>query len=162
MALTPSIPAETRFALSDFFEHYADVVDSGRFDQWENFFVEDCAYRVTSRQNHQEGLAYGAIYCDGIGMIRDRANALRDSTYYEPRTMRHLIGTPKVVSNADGQLKTRTSFLIVESLADAEPTLFMVGEYHDTIVESAGALRLKERFCVYDNARVLNSLIYPV
>src|SRR6516225_11448305 len=114
-----SLTPDKRFAIADFFERYADVVDNGRFDQWPEFFTSDCLYRVTSRENVEAGLEYGALYCQGIGMVRDRTMALRDVTVFEPRTLRHVLGSPRLEQALDGSIKARTSFVVIEVLADS-------------------------------------------
>ena len=159
---TIAVPAETREALTQFLDDYVDLVDSGNLEHWDSFFTDDCRYRVIARENHDAGLTHATIYCKGVGMIRDRARAIRDSTYYAPRHVRHFLGRVRVTAIAGEVIDARTSFQVVESISDQAPYILMVGEYLDRIVGPAGAFRLQDRTCVYDNYRIFNSLVYPV
>ena len=55
-------------------------------------FTEDAFYLVTSRENADRDLPVGLIYCEGQGMIRDRAFALEKTAMFAPRYLRHIIG----------------------------------------------------------------------
>jgi len=158
----PRVSLETRIALMDFYQRYADLVDSGVFEAWHGFFTDDCTYRVIARENHERGLPYATVYCDGIGMIRDRANALRDTTAHETRYTRHLIGPVTVDAAGPESISSRASFAVFESLPDAEPHLLLVGTYVDRVVGAPDNFRFQERWCVYDNFRIQTSLIYPI
>jgi len=165
MSTMPLNPAE-EFALTQrivrLYEDYADTLDRQDLAGWAKYFVEDCKYRVISRENHDQGLAHATIYCDGIGMVRDRANATREVTVFEPRNLRHFLHRVRVDGAADGVIQSSASFLVIESVSDMEPYVHTVGRYLDTLVETPDGLRFKERWCVYDNYRIFNSLIFPV
>jgi anthranilate 1,2-dioxygenase small subunit len=153
---------ELKQAVVQLYEDYAEVIDDLDIDTWPEFFTDDCKYVVTSRENYDAGLPHGTIYCEGIGMVRDRARATRDCTVYEPRHLRHFIHGVRVTA-VDGELiRAKGTFLVIESVSDKEPCLHMVGTYIDTIVQGADGLKFKERFCVYDNYRIYNSLVFPV
>jgi len=160
-ALKP-LPIELRLALSDMFERYGEAVDDGEFQRWPEFFTDDCLYRVTSRENHAAGLSHADLHCEGLAMVRDRADALSDSTVYEPRAMRHIIAMPRAGLAAGGWIEARTNFLVVEALSDDDPQVCMSGIYLDVVVPQAGDLRFRQRLCVYDNYRIRTSLVHPV
>lgn len=150
-----------RGRLRDLYDDYAAAIDDGDLDAWAAFFTDDCHYRVVSRENFREGLPLSTLECHGIGSIRDRIAAMRQTAVFEPRTLRHIVSGVRVLDQGTPVL-AQGSFAIFESLSDQEPTVFMTGSYHDRIVESAGTLRIAQRVCVYDNWRVRTSLIYPV
>ena len=153
---------QLRAALRDFYEDYAVCLDEMELEKWPDFFVEDCRYRVLSRENHDRGLPLSLIYCDGRNMLKDRVTALRETTVYEPRSLRHFISGLRVIS-ADGDvIRSQANFAILESLSDREPTVNLVGRYLDVIVETGDGFMLKDRYCVYDNYRIRTSLIIPV
>jgi anthranilate 1,2-dioxygenase small subunit len=156
------IPHDTRLALNQLYEDYAEQVTSGSLERWPGFFTEDCLYRVMSRENYDAGLSHAAIYCDGAGMVSDRAAAVRDCTVYEPRYVRHFIGAIRVLGVEGEVIRSKASFLVVESVSDMQPYVHLVGEYFDKVVSGPDGLRFQERSCVYDNYRIFNSLIYPI
>jgi anthranilate 1,2-dioxygenase small subunit len=47
-------------------------------------------------------------------------------------------------------------------MSDADPTLFLVGRYLDTLVRRGGRLLFRERLAICDNHHVRRSLIVPV
>ena len=78
--------AQLDYRLRALNESYAACVDEGEIEGWPAFFTQDALYRITSRENHSQGLTLSEIYCVGIGMIQDRAVAIRKTTVFEVRT----------------------------------------------------------------------------
>ena len=157
-----TVPQELKLAVVQFYEDYAETLDDLDLEAWPDYFTDDCKYTVTSRENHDAGLTHATIYCEGIGMVRDRVAATRDCTVYEPRHLRHFLHGVRIHAIDGDVIRSKGSFLLIESVSDKEPCVHMVGRYHDTLVRSADGFKLKERICVYDNYRIYNSLIFPV
>jgi anthranilate 1,2-dioxygenase small subunit len=151
-----------RAQLRDFNDDYATALDEGDFDAWAGFFTDDCRYRVVSLENHREQLPLSAVECLGIGSVRDRVAALRETAVYEPRTLRHLVSGVRLGASGGGEIVAQASFAIFESLWDRETHVFLTGRYLDRLVHEGATLRLRERVCVYDNYRIRTSLIFPV
>ncbi|MCD0505817.1 aromatic-ring-hydroxylating dioxygenase subunit beta [Bordetella petrii] len=151
-----------RAQLRDFYDDYAACLDEGRLEDWPAFFTEDCHYRVLSRENHDAGLPIGLIYCMNKNMLKDRVTALRETTVYEPRSLRHFISGVRATQVDGDTITAQANFAIMESLSDREPVLNMVGRYLDVLVRDGDAFRLRRRDCVHDNYRVRTSLIIPV
>jgi anthranilate 1,2-dioxygenase small subunit len=143
-------------------EEVADILDQDLIESFPSYFIDDCMYQVVSRENYAEGLPQATIYCDGIGMVRDRVIALRETQVYVPRAWRHFISGTRVTAVVDGEIHARANFLITESMSDADPTVFLVGEYLDVLVRDGEQLKFKQRLAVYDNHHVRRSLIVPV
>jgi anthranilate 1,2-dioxygenase small subunit len=159
----PTTPATTlRAELRDIYEDYAFCLDEDRLESWPDFFTDDCHYRVLSRENHDAGLPLGLIYCMNKNMLRDRVTALRETTMFEPRSLRHFISGVMVRDAKGDEVRAQANFAIMESLSDREPTLNMVGRYLDCWRSTDEGWRIARRDCVYDNYRVRTSLIVPV
>jgi anthranilate 1,2-dioxygenase small subunit len=154
--------AELDYRLRALNEAYGACLDDRQLENWPSFFTEDAFYRVTSRENFDSALPLSEIYCDGIGMIRDRAAAILNTTIYDLRPIRHIIGGSRLVKIVDGQMETRTNFALLESPSAQEPRVLMVGRYFDRLVARNDALLFSERSCVYDNYRINTTLIFPV
>jgi anthranilate 1,2-dioxygenase small subunit len=148
--------------LRDFYDDYAFAIDRNDLKAWVSFFTEDALYRVISRESYSQGLTHATIYCDSGAMIRDRATLIEQVAVYEPRTLRHFISGVRVQSSSAEKIEATASFLIIESLFDAEPQIFMVGEYVDEFVVTEAGLRLRSRSAVYDQYRVRTTLVFPV
>jgi anthranilate 1,2-dioxygenase small subunit len=163
-ALRPGGPADAalRHELRDLYDEVGDLLDDDRVESLPDYFTDDCLYKVTSRENHDQGLPAGTIFCDGIGMLRDRILAIRETQVYEPRSWRHFISGVRVLDVNGDTIRARANFLLTEAMSDAEPTLFMVGRYLDTLVRRDGRLLFRERLVVCDNHHVRRSLIMPI
>jgi 3-phenylpropionate/cinnamic acid dioxygenase small subunit len=163
MRMDPGIASfETKNAIRELYDDYAAVVDSLNLVQWTKFFTDDALYRVISRESYSQRLTHATIYCDGIGMIRDRVTMIDRVAVFEPRTIRHFISGVRIHSIEDDKIEATANFLVIESLFDAEPQLLMVGEYIDKIVRTEDGLRFQKRDAVYDQYRIRTTLVYPV
>lgn len=156
------LPAEQMQALRQLYEDYADTLDAQELENWPDYFTDDCLYQVISRENHDAGLSHATMHCDGIGMVRDRAEATRECTVYEPRYLRHFLHGLRVTAVEGGGLRVRCNLLLVESTSDDEPRILLVGQYLDLVAATPQGLKFRQRRCVYDNYRIYNSLVFPV
>lgn len=159
-------PASTtgisRAELRDLYEDYAACLDAEALTDFPSFFTEDAKYQVISRENHDDGLEHAPIFCLGRAMIEDRVTALTEAALYQPRSLRHFISGVRIAGEADGETRAEANFLIIESLIEQDPQILMVGRYLDRVVREGGALRFRERTCVYDNYRIRTTLVIPV
>jgi len=155
---TLALAAELRFL----YEEIADLLDRDQIETLPGYFVEDCLYRIISRENFDQGLPAATLFCDGIRMLRDRVLALRETQVYEPRTWRHFISGVRIASITDGVIAASANVMVTEAMSDAEPTILIVGSYSDRLVRQNGQLFFVERSVIYDNYRVVRSLIAPV
>jgi anthranilate 1,2-dioxygenase small subunit len=151
-----------RAELRDLYDDYASCLDEMDLDAWCGFFTDDCLYKVISFENYSQDLPLALIECRGIGMVRDRVAAIRETAVYEPRQLRHFVSGVRVDRVEGEVVAARANFLIAESLSDREPQIAMVGRYLDRLVRVGTALRFKERLCVVDNYRIRTSLVVPV
>jgi len=154
--------AALQHELRDLYEEIADYLDDGQLERLPEYFTDDCMYQVISKENYDEGLPHATIWCDGVGMIKDRLLALRETQVYEPRALRHFISGVRVTAREADGVRARANFLITEAMSDREPRLLMVGRYIDTLVRRDGRLLFKQRLCVFDNYRIYQSVVVPV
>jgi salicylate 5-hydroxylase small subunit len=156
------VPLELRLAIEDLHAAYCAALDDGRYEEWPEFFTEDCLYRVVPRDNHDRGFPIALMHCESKGMLKDRIVAVRQTAFYVPRLLRHIVSGIRSRIDDDGTIRSEANYLVLQTLPDQPTKLFNSGRYLDLIVREAGALRLKERLCVFDSAVVPNSLIVPV
>jgi len=153
----PALRAEVR----DLYDDYAASLDDLDFPAWVGFFGEGCLYRVVSLENFNQGLPLSTIECHGLGSLRDRIAAIRETAVFEPRTLRRMVSGTRI-NGVGVEIRAQANFAVFESLSDREPHLFITGRYLDRLTRENGRLKLHERICVYDNYRVRTSLIYPI
>jgi 3-phenylpropionate/cinnamic acid dioxygenase small subunit len=159
-AITPTM--ELYLELVTLNNEYADVLDNERYDEFPDFFVEDCVYRVVPRENHLLGLPIAVIHCESKGMVKDRVYAARESTMAEPRTFRHFISNIRVLEASDQAIRAQANVLIVQTMINRMTEIVLAGFYQDQIVRQDGRFLFKERLCIYDSLLLPTSMIAPV
>jgi len=161
--LSPAERRELRLEIEEFNTAYARVLDAAEIDRWADFFTDDGFYRITARENHDDNLPVGLVWCDGRRMLRDRAAAVKHTMVYAPRYLRHYTSNVVVLGvAADGAIEAESNYLVVETLMEDETRIFQAGRYIDRFVRVGAELRLKSRDCVYDSLLIPNDVVYPV
>lgn len=142
---------------------YGRVLDDGALQHWPLFFADDAVYVITARENYDQNLPVGLVYCEGRAMMEDRVFALQNTAMYAPRYLRHFITDIWVNAPVDGVFNAGANYMVTQVLMD-EPaaTVHQVGRYIDRFREVEGGLLLCERLCVYDNALIDTALVMPV
>ena len=84
-ATAPTAPAET--------ESVPAALPAVRDVPWQEFFTEECLYRILPRESYLNGWPAGLMHCEGRGMLRDRILSLRRANIYEPHWYRHLVSS---------------------------------------------------------------------
>jgi anthranilate 1,2-dioxygenase small subunit len=159
----PASLRELRLEIEDFNAEYAAVLDAGRVQDWPQFFTDDAVYRITGRENADANLPVGLVYCEGIGMLRDRALAISRTTMFAPRYLLHQVTNTRVLAiEPSGEIASVSNYALFETLVDEKTVLQQVGRYQDRFVRQDGRLRLKVRHCIYDSLIIDTALIYPV
>jgi anthranilate 1,2-dioxygenase small subunit len=162
---TPAFTADIDLvrAVEAFNVAYCRVLDAGRLHEWPEFFTEDALYVVSARENFDANLPVGLVYCEGRGMMKDRALTILETAMFAPRYLRHFVTNVYAETVEGGEIVAGANYLLTQVLMD-EPsaTIHQVGAYFDRFVLGPDGLKLKERRCIYDNLLLDNSLVYPV
>ena len=160
---SPEEARTLRFEIEEFNTEYARILDEQDIDRWPDFFTEDGFYRVTARENYDENLPVGLVWCDGRAMMKDRAAAVKSTMVHAPRYLRHYTSNVRVAGiDANGIIRSESNYLVVETLMEDETRIFQAGRYLDRFVRADGALLLKARDCIYDSLLIPNDMVYPV
>ncbi|MBK19336.1 MAG: ring-hydroxylating dioxygenase subunit beta [Rhodospirillaceae bacterium] len=161
--LSPDEARALRFEIEEFNTEYARILDEQDIDAWPDFFTADGFYRVTAKENFDDDLPVGLVWCDGRPMMKDRAAAVKTTMVHAPRYLRHYNSNVRVTGvDADGTINSESNYLVVETLMEEETRIFQAGLYIDQFVRDDGVLRLKARDCVYDSLLIPNDMVYPV
>jgi salicylate 5-hydroxylase small subunit len=161
-AATVAVSAEDRLRIEELYARYAACLDDARFDEWPDFFTDECTYRIVPRENYDRGLPLSTLSFESKGMLRDRVYAITETLFHEPYYQRHLITGILVSPADDGGFAVRANYLVVRTKAGRLSELYNAGRYLDRIVDEGGALRFREKICVFDSELIPNSLIYPI
>lgn len=150
-----------RADIYDFNSAYAACIDDGDIMQWPDFFTEDAVYKVIPRENYDQGLPLATIFAEGRGGLIDRTVAITRTTVFRPRYLRHFISNIRVLDNEGDLIRAEANYMVVETLTNDLTRILSVGRYMDTFRRLDGALKLKERLCVYDSEMVPATVVYP-
>ena len=154
---------ELKLALLDLYDAYGAALDD-ELERWPEFFTENALYRIVARENYERNMLWPTMSCEGRGMMLDRVTAIRETTMFAPRQMRHFVSGIRVLEATPAGYRTQANFLVGESQVESESRVFAIGRYFDLIVrdEASDGLRFAEKMCVYDGNVILSSLIYPL
>src|SRR6185369_6634501 len=111
----------------------AACLDDGELERWPEFFIDACRYEIIPRENFERGLPLAVMRCDSKGMLVDRVAALRRSSVYGPRALRHLISGIRVVGVDGEDIRAEASYAVLQTLPDEETTVFNAGRYLDRL-----------------------------
>ncbi len=152
-----------RAEIEQFNADYCAVLDAGDIEQWPHFFTSDAVYRVTARENADQGLLVGLVYAQGRAMMHDRAVAIARTQMFAPRYNLHMVTNIRVTHESDsGEIEAQANFTLFQTLVEGATTVHMVGTYYDRFVHEDGKLLLKERQAIYDSSLIANDLVYPL
>ena len=151
------------FELTQLYADYASAVDSGNWDLWPEFFIDECSYRLQPRENHERGFPLATLSFESKGMLKDRVYGIRETLFHDPYYRRHVVGTPIVRQvDADGRIRSEANYAVFRTRLSKESTVFNVGRTIDEIVRTPQGLKFASRLVVYDSEMIPNSLIYPI
>jgi len=153
---------ETHLALTRLYADYALAVDSGDWDLWPEFFTEDCVYKLQPRENHERGFPLATLSFTSKGMLKDRVYGIKETLFHDPYYQRHVVGAPVVRRVEDGRIFSEANYAVFRTKLDKLSTVFNVGRYIDTIVQTSDGLKFAERWVVYDSEMIPNAIIYPI
>ena len=97
---------------------YARCIDNGDLDAWPEFFTEQCVYKITTADNHSQGLEAGVVFANSRAMLVDRITSLREANVYERHTYRHFLGQPWIKSKDGARVASETPFFVIRIMRD--------------------------------------------
>ena len=152
--------AELVLLVASLNSRYAAVIDADRLEEWPDFFVEQCLYKITSADNLRDGHPAGIVYADSRAMLADRVLALRKANIYERQRYRHITAMPVILDETGGEIRTETPFVVIRTMRDGRMDLFATGVYQDRIDREK--LRFRERVVVCDSSRFDTLVAIPL
>jgi anthranilate 1,2-dioxygenase small subunit len=142
---------------------YARCIDNGNLEAWPDFFEENCTYKITTADNHAQGLEAGVIFANSNGMLRDRVASLREANIYERHVYRHFLGQPWILSEEADEVRSETSFFVARIMRDGTTDVYATGRYIDVYsLNGSNPPKLRERIVVCDSSRFDTLLALPL
>jgi salicylate 5-hydroxylase small subunit len=160
--LSAADPRDLHYALDRLNADYALAIDEDELERWPDFFLDDAIYRVVPRENYEAGYPIAVMHCASRRMMEDRVTHIRETCMFGPRRHRHIIGNVRVTGFDGRAARVQSNYAVFETMIDTKTQVFNVGKYVDVVVCDGGALRFRERHCVFDSSIIPTSLIYPI
>jgi salicylate 5-hydroxylase small subunit len=157
-----TVDPQLRQAIADLYAAYAACLDDGRHEEWPDFFTEDAWYRVVPRENYERDLPLSTMSLKGRAMMKDRIYGVVSTIFHAPYYQRHVISLPIITNHDEERLSVQASYCVFRTKRDCMPEIFNVGQYVDIIKNEDGIIKFSQKFCVFDNDLISNSLIYPI
>ena len=154
--------SQTFLELVRLYSNYAAAVDSAQWDQWVDFFADDCEYKIQPRENYERGFPLCTLALLSKNMLKDRVYGIHETLYHDPYYQRHVVGLPLIREEKDGIIVAEANYAVFRTKLSGESTVFNVGRYLDRIRRDANGLKFVSRLCIYDSEMIPNSLIYPI
>lgn len=152
---------ELRDMVEDFHYDYADTLDRGEIEKWPDFFTDDGIYRLIARDNAEANLPLSLMYCDGKGMLKDRAYAIAHTEMFAPRYTMHQISQIRILHVEEDVVSAQANYVIFETLIDEPTRLLQCGKYHDEFLLQGDRVLLRQRNCIYDTLLVPTCIVFP-
>ena len=153
---------EERRAIEDLIADYADYIDSDRLEDWLDFFVEDCVYKIIPKENVDQDLPLTLMLCENKNMLRDRVASLREANIYNFHTDRHIVSTIRVHGKSNGAYDVSANYAVFQTNQEGATWIFSVGVYRDKIVFDGGTPKFKEKIVIVDTASIPKLLSTPL
>jgi salicylate 5-hydroxylase small subunit len=157
-----TIDANLRNRICDLYAAYASCLDDGRYSDWPEFFTEDAWYRVVPRENYDRGLPLSTLSLKGKAMMKDRIYGIESTIFHAPYYQRHVIGLPLMKMQEDGAVAIEVNYCVFRTKRDYPAEVYNTGRYIDCVELVGSELKFNQKFCVFDNDIISNSLIYPI
>ncbi len=153
--------ADELLALHELHADYGAALDARELDRWPGFFTGACSYRLQSRENFDRGLPLCVLNLDSRAMLVDRVYGARETIYHDPYVQRHVSGLPRLLQRDGGALVSETPVLVLRTKRDAMPEILVAGRYLDRVVPTPEGLRFAQRWLIFDNDLLANSIVDP-
>ena len=141
---------------------YAAVVDAGAWDRWPELFIDECVYKLQSRENHERGFPLATMAFESKGMLKDRVYGITQTLAHDPYYQRHVVGTPIIGRVMGLVIEAEANYAVFRTRQNELSEVFNVGRYVDIVHRTSAGLRFASRICVFDSEMIPTSIIYPI
>ena len=157
-----NVPESIRHAATDLLAEYGLLIDEDRLEDWVALFDEACDYKVTTRENVEQGLPNVLIWCDNKAMLRDRVASYRNVNEYNLHWDRHLIGAPRFCAEAGGVWTVEAAYSLFQTDLEGVSRLFSVGRYRIEFTLRDAVARIKSALVIADTGLIPTLLATPI
>jgi anthranilate 1,2-dioxygenase small subunit len=141
---------------------YIRAIDDDQLELWPDFFVENCVYKVVTRENFSRGLPLPVMECSSRGMLLDRVTGYRRVNVYEPQRYTHMLSGLTIATLDAERVTCRQNYLVVRTMVSGEMSIFSCGTYLDRVLLGADGAKFEERIVVQESRRIDTLLVIPL
>ena len=153
---------ELQYRVERLLADYAHCIDDDRLESWPDLFVDDCVYKIISKENADRGMPIAAIFCDSKGMLVDRVISLRRANVYERHHYRHIISAVVVREVRDDVIDVHSNYVVYRTRTNGHTEVYNSGKYMDKVVLVDDRLIFREKIVMFDTNRVDTLLVTPL
>ena len=136
-------------AVQNLYADYAACVDNTRFEAWPDFFLDECCYRIVSRENFDSGSRMSTLKLESKAMLLDRVNGMNDTIMHVPYFQRHIINPPRIHRVEGNDIHVEANYVVMRTMPESFSSVFNTGRYLDVLEKQGDQLRFKEKgLCV--------------
>ncbi|MCF6195679.1 MAG: aromatic-ring-hydroxylating dioxygenase subunit beta [Emcibacter sp.] len=150
------------YELSQLYTEYALAIDSGNWDDWPEFFIDECIYRLQPRENYERGFPLATLAFESKAMLKDRVYGVRETLFHDPYYQRHVVSAPAVRKWQKDRIESEANYAVFRTKLSEPSIVYNVGRYIDVVVRTSEGLKFASRECIYDTEMIPNSIIYPI
>ncbi len=155
-------PLLVRLELQALLDHYIDVIDNDRLEEWPDLFTADCLYEIIPKENEDAGFPAPVMRCDNQRMLRDRVISLRKANIYAPMVYRHFTSGLAVATHDAGERIFTCNYQVLSTNIAGDTSIYQAGRYIDRVVMTAAGWRFASKRVVFDTSRVQTLLAIPI
>ncbi len=162
MKAEPVFDVGLRLEVDDLYARYAACLDQRRYDEWPEFFADECVYQLQPRENFERGLPLCTLSFEGKGMLQDRVYGITQTLFHQPYYQRHIVSGLQIVAVDGGAVSTEANYLVIRTRKNELSEVFNCGRYFDRLARQDGRLKFAQKLAVFDSELIPNSIIYPI
>ena len=141
---------------------YVECIDDDRLEEWPEFFVDDCVYKLISRENYDRALPASTMFCDSKGMLTDRIISLRNANIYAEHHYRHILSNIIVKSVEQNMVSVQSNYLVMQTRTDGATHIYNAGKYLDKMELVGKEFKFKEKMAIFDTHQIQSLLVTPI
>jgi anthranilate 1,2-dioxygenase small subunit len=153
---------ELQWRVDQLLARYVLSIDEDQLEDWPKFFVDDCIYKLISKENADRGLPIAAIFCDTKKMLVDRVVSLRHANVYEKHTYRHILTSAVIEEMFENTATTVCNYVVYRTRTNGITEVYNAGTYRDKIILFEDELLFKEKLVTFDTNNIDALMATPI
>ena len=163
MARDSDVEPSVAESIRNLFYDYAHCIDDGRLEDWPDFFIDACSYRVLPKENLDREPPFAIVYLENRNQLRDRILIIREALVYSLRYDRRVIGNVRVGVVRDGLYPVWATYIACTTdVVDGVTKLFSAGKYEARVALTEAGPRFKDLDVIVDTYSVDRQVALPL